>query len=230
MEKGMLHTHILVVSLFLFFLVFKTILLLINKTDLLDKVRAKTKVLEMILGTLILVTGGYLVYATRNSQSYMIGKIIIVFIAIPLGIVGLKRNNKLLALLSSLAFIYVYGVAETKSLKFKQDRISGIETAETKTDDNSGIASDTAANIISNNIDAGLANAKAVYEQQCVRCHGQDGTLGAAGAKDLSASQLLDEQKYTVIAKGRGLMPGYKNLLSEQEINNMVRYINTFKK
>ena len=60
MDIGMHHLHTTVVIVFLVFLLFKTVLLLANKLELLDRVRAKTKIIEMILGITILATGGYL--------------------------------------------------------------------------------------------------------------------------------------------------------------------------
>ncbi|MBP9069466.1 MAG: SirB2 family protein, partial [Bacteroidia bacterium] len=60
MYKGFLHTHILVVTLFLLLYVIKTILLLSNRTDLLQKFSKMFKIPEMIISTLFLITGIYL--------------------------------------------------------------------------------------------------------------------------------------------------------------------------
>jgi len=219
MEKGILHLHITVVIIFLISFAFKTILLLLNKDELLEKVRAKTKVLEMVIGTLILLTGGFLLFKLHdNLPSYLLGKIVVVLAGIPLGIIALKRKNKMLAIVTLLAFIYAYGVAETKSLKFKKDKFVLPDTA-------------IGANgIVSQNENNALANAKAIYTQLCVNCHGEDGKLGRAGAKDLSASTLTTQQKEEVIANGRGLMQSYKGQLTEQEIKALAAYTDTFKK
>src|SRR4051812_43149430 len=113
MAKGILHLHVTVVTLFLLLLLVKTVLLLINSPAL-DKVREKTKVLDMVFGTFILLTGGYLIYAT-SFETYILVKVVVTLVGIPLGIIGFKRKIKALAVLSLLLFVYVYGVAETKS-------------------------------------------------------------------------------------------------------------------
>lgn len=120
MYIGFLHTHVTVVLLFLLFFIFKAVLLFLGKREQLARLRAKTKIVDIILGTLILITGGYLtsVYGS-NLPSWLLVKIILVFIAIPLAIVGIAKSNKLLAALSLIIFIYVYGVAETKSVNMK---------------------------------------------------------------------------------------------------------------
>lgn len=120
MYLGILHLHITIVTIFLLSLVIKTVLLLTNKT-VFDKVRDKTKIIEMILGPLILITGAYLFF-TRGSYSdtWLNVKIALVFVGIPLSIIGLKKGNKALAIIGCLIFIYIYGVAETKSINFKK--------------------------------------------------------------------------------------------------------------
>ncbi len=98
MYTGFVHTHVLVVLLFLIFFLFKTVLLFLNKREQLARLRAKTKVVDIILGTLILITGGYLAFIYgSNMPNWLLVKIILVFIAIPAGIVGIARSNKILA-------------------------------------------------------------------------------------------------------------------------------------
>ncbi|SFC69365.1 Cytochrome c, mono-and diheme variants [Flexibacter flexilis DSM 6793] len=130
MDTGMLHLHTTVVIVFLLSLAFKTVLLLANNTTLLDTVRAKTKVLEMILGTLILVTGGYLLFKGGHPATWLMVKVAIVLVMIPMAIVGLKKGNKALAVISLLGFVYVYGVAETRSLTFKKQDTAASPVAE----------------------------------------------------------------------------------------------------
>jgi uncharacterized membrane protein SirB2 len=122
MAKGFLHLHTTAVILFLILLIVKTILLMTNKPAL-AKLRSKTKVLDMVLGTLILVTGGYLL-SIYGFLTYLIVKIIVTLIAIPLGIIAFKKESKAMALISILLFVYVYGVAETDSWKMKPDMIA----------------------------------------------------------------------------------------------------------
>jgi cytochrome c6 len=56
----------------------------------------------------------------------------------------------------------------------------------------------------------------------CAQCHGEDGKLGASGAKDLSASRLSDTQITTIIKNGKGAMPSMKALLETNENINLV--------
>jgi cytochrome c553 len=201
MAKGILHLHLTVVILFLIFLIFKTILLLANKIELLDKVREKTKVVDIVLGTLILVTGGYLLVVVHNGkvESYLLGKIVLMLIGIPLGIVGIKKKNKVLAVLSVFIFLFIYRVGETHSLTGNREKITSTD-------------------------------AEQIYIQNCANCHGTDGKLGLNGAKDLGLSTMNTSEKESVIANGKGLMPKFKGLLNEQQIKDLAQYIEGFKK
>ena len=200
MDIGMRHLHVAVVTLLLLFILFKTVLLVANKTELLDKIRAKTKVVDMILGSLVLVTGAYLVSLKPSIEGYLIIKIVLILIAIPLAIIGLKKHKKLLAVLSLLLIIYVFGVGETQSYKFKRDPIT-----------------------ISNISDPG----KEIYQKLCVECHGNDGKLGLYKAPDLGSSQMESAEKKARILQGKGIMRGYKNELSDEHVNILLDYIDT---
>src|SRR5688572_3827832 len=114
------HTHVLVVVLFLILFIVKAFLLFTNKLQALESIRNKTKVLDIIFGVLILATGGYLIFQYNSVPTWLIVKVALVFAAISLGIVGIKKHNKPLTALSLLLFLYVYGVAETKNLNMKK--------------------------------------------------------------------------------------------------------------
>ena len=216
----MLHLHVTVVTLFLLFLLFKTVLLLIGKKAFLQKLRNKTKIVEIILGILIIVTGGYLFFITGNTQTYLIVKIILVFIAIPLGIVGLKRENTALTVLSLLLFIYIYGVAETRSLTFKRDK---FDLEKYSLDD------DVAGQILDSNANAALQKGKVIYKVLCVECHGEDGKKSVFNAANLTQSTLSQEEKEAIIAHGKGVMKGFDRQLSEEEIELVAAYTETLK-
>ncbi|MEJ8757778.1 SirB2 family protein [Pontibacter sp. H259] len=233
-----LHSHVLVVVLFLLLFTYKVILLLLNKRDTLTKVRNKTKVLEMIFGTLILITGGWMLFNYSGGvPTWLITKVVLVFIAIPLGIVGLKRENKLLAILALLIFVYVYGVAETDSLTMKKEAAENTTTVNTpetdasETGDTSLSESETAQDdIVASLNETALANAKTIFSRECATCHGEDGTKGTSGAANLTESQLSLDDRKQVVANGRGLMPGFKDKLSDQELDELAAYTMTFKK
>ncbi len=61
-----------------------------------------------------------------------------------------------------------------------------------------------------------------LYSMHCGQCHGEDGQLGASGAKNLSTSQLLDAQIVQIIKNGKGAMPAMKALLETDENINLV--------
>lgn len=208
MATGILHLHVTVVILFLILLLLKTILLLANSHGTLKKLRDKTKVLDMVFGTLILITGAYLIYATR-FETYLLVKIVITLIGIPLGIIAFKKESKVVAVLALFAFVYVYGVAETDSWKFKQDPI---------------VLGDQNQVVDANN-EVMLKHARAIYLQECAICHGEDGKLGKSGAKDLSQSELTQEEAEDVIENGRNLMPAYGKRLSDGEIKALAKFV-----
>jgi uncharacterized membrane protein SirB2 len=118
MYKGFLHTHYLVVTLFLLIYVVKTILLLSNKADLLITFTRKVKVFEMIVSALFLITGIYLAtqlpFNSKYDYLFWI-KLVMVFASIPIAIIGFKRGNKILAALSLLLITGSYGIAEVYS-------------------------------------------------------------------------------------------------------------------
>ena len=246
-----LHTHVLVVILFLILFIVKAFLLFFNKHQTLQKVRKNTRIFDIVFGVLILVTGGYLLFMYQGIPAWLWIKIVLVLIAIPLGIVGLKKHNKLLTALTVAIFIYIYGVAETKSLTMKSDtsELSADDLSEADAKDvtqppvSTSVATpgapDEAVNktaggsgqdILAANTEASLANAQAIYTNMCVTCHGPNGRKGTAGARDLSQSRLSLQQQKNVIANGRGLMQPFKDKLTDQEIEAVAAYTISFKK
>ena len=128
----LIEAHKGIVYLFLISIFVKAILAFVNQ-DLFDKVRQKTKVVEMVLGTLLIVTGGLLIFSVPEmmKQGWLHVKLTIVIIGIPLAIIGLKRNKKILIIISLLLFIYAYLVAKTKSFTLA-DNTSSIEMIDKK--------------------------------------------------------------------------------------------------
>ncbi|CAM3548592.1 SirB2 family protein [Pontibacter korlensis] len=235
-----LHTHVLVVVLFLLLFTFKTVLLLLNKHKALAKARKQTRMLDIIFGTLILVTGGYLLFSYQGVPSWLITKVVLVLVAIPLGIVGIKRENKMLAVLSLLIFLYIYCVAETKSLTMQNPGpVENATTGATATpetdaaetgDARLGESKELQKGIIGAIGEAQLANAKSIYTQLCETCHGADGTKGLGGAANLQVSNLSHNNRVNVIEKGRGLMPAFGSQLTDEEVEALAAYTMTLKK
>lgn len=200
MYKGILHTHYLVVSLFLLIYVIKTILLLSNKNDLLQGFVKKTRIAEMIISVLFLLTGIYLAtqlpFGGKYDYLFWI-KLVMVFASIPIAIIGFKRSNKILAALSLLLITGSYGLAETYKKKKNIPKESSIEIAST--------------------------DGATLYTVNCLMCHGADGKAGKAGAKPLNVTQLDQFSIKEVILKGKGDMPAAN--VNEEEANSIAEYV-----
>ena len=78
----------------------------------------------------------------------------------------------------------------------------------------------------------------AIYKAKCASCHGADGKgLTPVGKKmnlrDLGSPDVqkqTDKELYDWTAVGKGKMPGYKEKLSEGDINALVVFMRSFKK
>lgn len=223
MYTGILHTHKLVVVLFLIYYFVRTILLLINKHDALDKLTKRFAIPDRIISVLFLSTGIYLAVFSGSSSagSWLWIKLIAVFASIPLAIVGFKKKNKALAILSWLFLAYAYGISETKSANMNKavyfDALAGSSKVDTK-----------AANMIpgQDNYDI-AAHGAALFAKNCQVCHGADGKLGKSGAKDLSASTKTRDESRNLIENGKNGMPGFARYLTEDEIMAVNAYVHT---
>ncbi len=67
---------------------------------------------------------------------------------------------------------------------------------------------------------------KAIYQTNCVACHGVNGDMGVSGAANLAESQLSLEERIHVLENGREgtAMVSYKTLLDEAEIEAVAKY------
>ncbi len=72
-------------------------------------------------------------------------------------------------------------------------------------------------------------DAKTLFESRCSACHGSNGRAGIAGASDLQASRLDSNAIFQVIQNGRGNMPAYKAMITENEIKQLVKYVDNLK-
>lgn len=209
----MLTSHIIIVTAFLLFMLVKVILLFAAKAETVANFRSKTKVVDMVLGTLILVTGFYLMFSVGgHPPTYLMVKIVLVFLAIPLGIIGFKRSNKVLATLSLLLILYTYGISETKSLTFQKAKVVEVVQKEGMTE-----------------MEVILANGKNIYAVHCVQCHGEDGKLGLFNSGDLTESVLPQEEAINQITNGKGAMRAFNNQLTAEQIEQVAVYIQTLK-
>lgn len=192
----MLHTHYLVVILFLLIYVVKTVLLLSDKTELLAKFTKKVKVPEMIISFLFLATGIYLMTTLPKIHYLMWVKLALVFASIPIAVIGFKRGNKVMAALSLVMITASFGIAEIAHKKKMKA-------------DNSNIA---------------VTDGKALYENNCKLCHGDDGKLGAMGAKDLTATAFDANGIKNVILHGQGSMASVP--VTDEQAGAIADYVN----
>jgi mono/diheme cytochrome c family protein len=71
---------------------------------------------------------------------------------------------------------------------------------------------------------------RALFEKKCATCHGNDGTRGRWGAKNLQISKLDNNELLNTISNGRGIMPNWGKKLSAIQISSVMEYIKTLRK
>lgn len=72
---------------------------------------------------------------------------------------------------------------------------------------------------------------KELYLENCTVCHGEDGKLGASGAKDLTESTLSDNEVLQRINEGKNGMPPMKSVLETKEnVSAVAEYIKGMRK
>lgn len=71
---------------------------------------------------------------------------------------------------------------------------------------------------------------KRIYKIHCIICHGAKGDMGASGAHNLTESTLGFDEQVEVVTNGRNTMTPYKEVLSEDQIKAVVKYISRFQK
>lgn len=206
MYTGLLHSHKLFVLLFVLHYVFKLIVLLLDKKDILAKYTKVTRIPEMVISVGFLVTGGWMLIKGAIFSNFIIIKLICVFASIPLAVIGFKKGNKVLAFIAVFLIIMSYGLAEMNK-KAK-----------------------TGAKIDTTTIADPIAAGKMIYVNKCAQCHGEIGNGGVSGAKDLSLTQLTDDEKKLLIRNGKNAMPGFKeDVLTDADVDAVVQYVNTLK-
>lgn len=94
---------------------------------------------------------------------------------------------------------------------------------------------------------ANLANGKAKYLEHCAACHGKEGKGDGPDAKDLNPkprnhtdgnvmNRLRDNYLFTVVKNGgqavgkSDQMPGWGNILSDQDITDVIAFVRTLAK
>lgn len=203
----LLSIHKISVIIFLLIYLVKTILLLANQTENLEKFKKMTKVLEMIVSAAFLITGVWMMIEIGSVKMFQIIKIVLVLASIPVAVIAYKKSNKAMAVISLLMIVMAYGLAEMS----KKQKAMG-------SDDNALNSKDAAV------------MGKSVYTSYCLNCHGEDGKKAFMGAFDLSVSTLDRAATVNVISNGRKAMTPYSGVLSEAQIQAVTDYIQTLKK
>lgn len=202
MDKIIFYAHLISVNIFLVVYLYKTFLLLANKNEKLVKFTKDVKIAEMIISTVFLLTGIYMMTQIPEIKSMLIIKIVAVFLSIPLAVIGFKKKNKILAVASLVLIIGAYGLAEM-SKKQKSKSMEGI----------------TASNV----------NGQELYSASCAKCHGGDGKLNLMGAKDLTTSTMDLNARIEIIKNGKNAMTPFSSMLNEEQIKAVAEYTETLK-
>jgi|SRR5690349_77872 len=74
-----------------------------------------------------------------------------------------------------------------------------------------------------------------VFKAKCVTCHGQDGSGNTPVGKSLQVADLRsqevqkksDTELTQSVSEGKGNMPAFKTILSEDEIHAVLKYVRT---
>ena len=199
-------THLIAVNIFLLLYLVKTVLLFAN-VSMLEKFTRATRVIEMIISTIFLITGIWLLFILGAIKVLLIIKLVMVFASIPVAVIGFKRQNKILAVLSLLLIVGAYGISE--AAKKKPFIPTQVE--------------------VNGNADDAAKLGIKTYIGNCAMCHGKDGKKMYRGAKDLSVSG-LDAATVAIMVKDgvkgeTGVMPAFSGTLSEEEITAVSNYV-----
>ena len=199
--------HIWSVMLFVILYLVKTVLLFFNQS-MLDRFSKITKVPEMIISTVFLISGIWLFIILGGIKSMHFVKLIMVFTSIPLAVIGFRKKKKGLALVAFLLIVFSYGIAEmSKNKPFIKAKVEMVN------DDHSR-----------------HSNGQRVYFENCAFCHGNDGKKSYRGAKDLNATMLSETDIQMWVQAGvKGKMPGYAEVLSAEEIADVALYVASMK-
>jgi mono/diheme cytochrome c family protein len=211
MYTGLLHSHRLVVILFLLLYGVKLVLLLLGNEARLERFGRLLRIPEMILSGLFLLTGVGMLFMIAQITPMLVVKVLLVLASIPLAVIGFRRRQKLLAALSVLLIVASYGLAEANKI--------GVDATPLPA---------AVADAQAPGYDP-LVHGQAIYGRNCIVCHGPQGNGKGSGAKDLTISQLSDEQVQALLMKGKNAMPSYAKVLSPAEMQAVAAYVKTLR-
>ncbi|OAB43607.1 c-type cytochrome [Paenibacillus glacialis] len=73
------------------------------------------------------------------------------------------------------------------------------------------------------------AAAETLVKANCISCHGDQLQGGAGPNLQKIGSTLSPEEIYSLVGKGKGIMPAFKGSLKEEEIANVAQFLATKK-
>ena len=162
-------------------------ILLITNSDQFDGYRKNTKVPEMVITMLFLVTGIIMISMRGGGLHYFFYiKLTVIAAATILAIIGFKKKNKILGLISTVLFILTIGLALKSGNNMKE-----VHVDIPATDPNYG---------------------KALYDANCATCHGVGGAKQLGKAADLTATEMTALQIGYIITDGLESMNAFKTL------------------
>jgi len=213
MYTGLYHTHKLTISIFILIYLIKLILLLSGRKETMAKFSKKFLPFEIVVSSLFLITGIWLLFETSEIRTLFIVKLLVVAAAVPMAFIGFKKQNTAMAVLSFVMIIASYGIAEMN----KKSMVKRL-----------GLPNDIIVDT-SNPDYSSLAHGKALYNTQCVVCHGVDGKQQMSGAKDLTVSTLQRSEVIQRILEGKLTMPPYGDHFTKAEVEAITDYVLTLR-
>jgi len=199
MDTGILHTHHLLAVL---------LLVLVGAPIVFTQWADKLKKLHMVLDTLLILSGIYLLTKAPSAFStpYLV-KYLLTLGAVGLAIVGSRRKNKRFSIAAFFVLAYVYGISLQRDLLLRSEdqRVAEIGTREISVEEG-----------------------KKLYEALCARCHGADGRSQYRKAPSLRPIQNPDTSYWvSVIRAGKGVMPAH-GYLKNTQVSNIVLYLRSW--
>ena len=159
----------------------------------------------------------------------------LVLVAIPIGIIAMKKSNLILAILVNLLLIGAYGIGEAKpwidksEIKLDEQLVSDSVLASSDPVLNE-LPDTVAQDILEQNKVAISTNAGELFMKFCENCHGENGMKGKFGAANLALSSMGMQQRINIISNGKGVMAPYKDDMSKEEIEAVAVYLTTLKR
>ncbi len=194
MDTGMLHTHHLLGVL---------LLVMVGIPFVFPGWSRRLGRWHMVLDSLLLLTGLYLVYrAPAAFSATAVVKYALVGVAIALAIVGSRKGIRRWNALAFLLLAYVYGLSLQRDffLRGEEKRVASV------------------ASVASPEAGAEL------YKTLCQRCHGSDGRAGYRKSPSLHPAQGDPTYWAAVIKNGKGVMPAHP-YLSDAQVQSLILFL-----